>query len=216
MRFISTERYDKAVKLYQSGATQAAAGRAVGIDQASVSAELKRRGIPSDTHRKPRLLTDEQREEVARLYIAGVPNKEIIARMGLRQDRCGSIIYSTLRALGVPRRAPLGSRVGKKCEPGDTSVNREGYVVEKLAPDWPFMGKMSGFGDGTWMMQHRKVMAEALGRPLARGEQVHHKNGNRQDNRPGNLQLRIGGHGSGGAYCCADCGSARLNPVALG
>ncbi|MEO6528410.1 MAG: HNH endonuclease, partial [Gemmatimonadaceae bacterium] len=37
--------------------------------------------------------------------------------------------------------------------------------------------------------EHRLVMEEMLGRKLSAGEQVRHRNGNRADNRPENLQL---------------------------
>jgi hypothetical protein len=43
--------------------------------------------------------------------------------------------------------------------------------------------------DGRKMLEHRWVMEQVLGRPLRSDEQVHHKNHDRLDNRPENLEV---------------------------
>jgi len=62
---------------------------------------------------------------------------------------------------------------------GSRSVNNYGYVV------------IRGYGDKKSHMEHRIIMEAILGRPLAPGETVHHKNGIRHDNRPDNLELWV-------------------------
>ena len=42
-----------------------------------------------------------------------------------------------------------------------------------------------------WVFEHRHVMAEWLGRKLYPGENIHHRNGVRSDNRVENLQLWV-------------------------
>jgi hypothetical protein len=55
----------------------------------------------------------------------------------------------------------------------------------------------SGKRGGYEQPEHRAVMEKVLGRPILKGETVHHKNGKRADNRPENLELWSSRHGKG-------------------
>lgn len=68
---------------------------------------------------------------------------------------------------------------------GGRSISKMGYVVVKLTPD-DFFYPMT-VQRGT-VFEHRLVMAKHLNRCLLPWEVVHHKNGNRADNRLENLQ----------------------------
>lgn len=67
---------------------------------------------------------------------------------------------------------------------GGKSKNPQGYI-QVLCPDHP-----NSTSNG-YILEHRLVMSIKLGRPLTKDENVHHINGNREDNRPENLELWV-------------------------
>lgn len=61
-------------------------------------------------------------------------------------------------------------------------------------------------GPGIFEWERRIVMAEILGRPLRPNERVFHRNGNRFDSRPENLELRIYPRPNHWISCACGCG----------
>ncbi len=59
-----------------------------------------------------------------------------------------------------------------------------GYRRVMVTPDERWL-----VGGATTAAEHRLVVARLLGRPLTAQESVHHRNGDRTDNRPANLEL---------------------------
>jgi len=85
-----------------------------------------------------------------------------------------------------PGRAEAISRAKRKAD--GRKVRSDGYILLWIPPD-DFFAPMRRLGG--YVMEHRLVMAKSLGRCLQLWEIVHHKNGIRDDNRLGNLELTM-------------------------
>jgi biotin operon repressor len=213
---IPTETIDKACEMAKNGHGLVEISKELSVSRSGIKSHILERGIEIQRYtsrgREYRHLTDEIRQTVCRMYADDrIGPTEIVRRLELPGVHT---VYSCLRQRGILRRN-LGGGPGNAAKPGTTRVTREGYVVVKVSLDWPWLGQMSGYGDGTWIPQHRAVMAEHLGRALMKGEQVHHKDGDRTNNSITNLQLRTSAHGSGVSFQCRGCGSRDIEAIDL-
>jgi len=106
--------------------------------------------------------------------VCAVCKKEFDRPHGKTRAYCSISCANTARASGMKKpEMTLDARVV-----GDTTTSSSGYLMVRV--------------DGKKVMQHRLVMESVLGRKLLSSERVHHKNGDRKDKRPENLELWTG------------------------
>jgi len=67
-----------------------------------------------------------------------------------------------------------------RCSIGDKRLHGNGYVKLKIS---------EGNGKSDWVLEHRYVIEQSIGRKLTTKEYVHHKDGDRTNNNLDNLEL---------------------------
>lgn len=103
-----------------------------------------------------------------------------------------------------PRQRGYQTFCSQRCHyasrPAKPEITANGYVLIYVPRDTP------GARVDRRMLEHRYVMQQSLGRPLRKNETIHHRNGDKTDNRLENLELRIGNHGKGASEAhCPTC-----------
>jgi hypothetical protein len=119
----------------------------------------------------------------------------------------GRDVYAPVRAYGPERSCAVGN-----CDRPHGSIGYCDMHYTRLKNGWDMDAPPRKTNPGEWgqwksdghgyvvrvrridgktenQLQHRLVMAEHLGRPLVKGENVHHINGVRDDNRIENLEI---------------------------
>ena len=103
-------------------------------------------------------------------------------------DHCGKELTKTMSEVPPKRRTSDSVHLcNRKCKSGKIAASRwkggtcqhtKGYVVKSI-------------GKGKKILEHRYIMEQLLGRALFTYETVHHRDGNRANNNPENLQLLV-------------------------
>ena len=112
------------------------------------------------------------------LYKSGLSQSQVGLKLGCTQ----SAVYHILKKMKVPGRADYAAGARNSRWNGGRKADGGGYMMIWL----PEHANADAAG---YIYEHRLVMSQMLGRPLKRKEVVHHKNKNRMDNRPENLEL---------------------------
>jgi hypothetical protein len=155
---------------------------------------------------KQQKISENMLVRLIRKYKKGASTEEL----GVVAGVSAGTISTHLKRAGIELRKP-GFQKGSKHHAwvGGRHIGEDGYVRVWLSADdlLVAMAQRHGSCTGGYALEHRVVMAKKLGRLLLEDETVHHKDGDRKNNDPDNLQLRQGKHGKGGVFRCCDCGS---------
>lgn len=208
-RVITSEQEQEIVKLHGAGVPAAELAKKFGCSSWRIARAVKSAGLPTQPRgNRQRILSDEQCDRAVALYVEGHSQAGVAALFGVSQ----AVICRVMRERGMnvriarARGAKHGGWVGGRVKHGD------GYILALVTADDPLAAMRNRMG---YVLEHRLVMARSLGRPLAPHETVHHINGQRDDNRLENLQLRQGKHGRGARFVCRDCGSHNVEAAKL-
>lgn len=167
-----------------------ALARQLGMTHAGVALNLRKHGIAirnSKAATVRRVTHEAERVEWQALYDDAGSVSELARRLGKANGtvryhlrRCGVEIRSTgyVSPKTVTHEGADHANWG-----GGTYRHAEGYIYE-YAPAHPAASSAKGY-----VLQHRLVMEQSLGRFLRSDELVHHRNEVKDDNRPENLEL---------------------------
>ena len=169
--------HSKIVDLFQSGKRPREVAEILGCSLYHVQVSLKLLGVPA---RKPqdyiRILVDGKK--LRELTDQKYSQREIAQMLGMSLP----VLERNLRRLGIKSVRGRGSPLEKNYFWKGGQTLRDGYMYKK-SPGHPHATK------GGYVLVHRLVMEKVLERYLLPDEVVHHKDKNRLNNDPSNLEV---------------------------
>lgn len=164
-------------RAYENGGRLVLIGDPYGYDYKTVRRVLVEEGLTIKPAGGPRKPLKTPVSDLLRWHKAGESCRQIALRLGTYPNK----VADALRDAGhEPSDGRLRRGRANPITRAGRWVHPEGYVEMSLEPQdyW-----LRGTRGGNSMLEHRYVMARNLGRPLLSSEKVHHKNGDRSDNR---------------------------------
>lgn len=161
---------------YQRTHSTVLTAREVGMPVRRVAGALARDGMKLSRSRVGACYR--HAEEVKQWAAEGVSLSEIARRIGTKHQ----LVAKYIRELGLERTPFEQKMEHNPAWNGGKIVDKHGYILVKQN-DHPNADRHG------YVREHRLVMEQKLGRLLLPTESVHHKDGNKANNHPDNLEL---------------------------
>jgi transposase len=188
---ITQAQQEKATELYQSGIGISEIAKVIGCKRSTLRYFLVGRHQRPGKKTVASTIPSRRKEKIISLYRQGMSRNYLGKKFNLTWPVISALLAESGTTVTDGRKRFGPEHPNYR---GGRHARKDGYVFVWIAPDDEFAEMRNCRGR---VAEHRIVMARKLGRPLLKRERVHHKNGDKQDNREENLELWMDKHPPG-------------------